>query len=129
MLRMASPSRASLPSIPNNFLSVTVLEKLSSAPLIPSQEHHLHSKPLPNLRPEIKLEAFSFISCWFSETVAISKGQKSKGRGQGEKDRDVEGKKEDEEQQVRKHTYHRTGPRRAGPRRGPGAGVEVAAIL
>lgn len=47
-------------------------------------------------------------------------------------DREAEGKEEGRElkgSRPMKQTYHRAGPRRAGPGGGPGAGVEVAAIL
>lgn len=71
---MDSPSQASFLSITNNFPSVTVLETHPHP-----QEHLLNSKPFPNPRPEIKREASSFIFCWFSKTVVISKAQKDKG--------------------------------------------------
>lgn len=52
--------------------------------------------------------------------------------GKGKKDKEAEGKKEGrkvKDSRTRRQTYHRAGPSRAGPRGGPGAGVEVAAVL
>lgn len=54
------------------------------------------------------------------------KGWEARGKGQGDRG---EGERKLKGGRARKQTYHRAGPRRAGPRGGPGAGVEVAAVL